>query len=90
MSRVGLAELGDASHFHDRRFLLSICKVSGLLMIRVDATKSFAVVIKDGDLPVMVLTPPIFSECCASPNFHLEEYYHVKQLVHKRINRDAF
>jgi hypothetical protein len=59
---AGLAELSDASHFHDRRFLLPLCKASGLLTIRVDATKGFAITIKNGNLPVMVLSPLVCLE----------------------------
>ena len=33
MSRAGLAELGDASHFDDRGLLLPLCKAGGLLMV---------------------------------------------------------
>ena len=40
---VGLAELGDASHFDNWRFLLPLCKAIGLVTIRVDANKSFAI-----------------------------------------------
>ena len=70
MSGAGLAKLGDASHFHDRGFLLPFCKASGLLTIRVNATEGFAITIKNGNLPVMVLSPPVFPECCGFPSFH--------------------
>ena len=56
----GLAELGDASHFHDRGFLLPLCKASGLLTIRVDATKSLAVLVKQSHLPMMMFSPCVF------------------------------
>ena len=71
MSGAGLAKLGDASHFHDRGFLLPLCKASGLLTIRVNATEGFAITIKNGNLPVMVLSPPVFPECCRFLSFHL-------------------
>ena len=60
--RAGLADLSDAGHFHDRRFLLTLCKASGLIMIRVGASKSFAVVIENFSLPVMVFSPLVFPE----------------------------
>jgi hypothetical protein len=72
MSRAGLAELSDASHFHDWGFLLPLCKSSGFLMIRVDATESFAVLVKHSHLPVPVLSPLVFPEGCVFPKFHLE------------------
>jgi hypothetical protein len=57
MGEAGLADLNDAGHFHKRGFLLPICKASGLLMIRVHADKGFAVLVKQGNLPVMVFSP---------------------------------
>ena len=43
---AGLAELSDASHFHDRRFLLSLCKSGGLFMVRIHAGKALSVLVK--------------------------------------------
>ena len=74
MSRLGLADLSDASHLYDRGFFLPLCKGSGLFTIGVDTTKGFAVLIKHSHLPVMVFSPSVFSECCAFPNFHLLKY----------------
>jgi hypothetical protein len=76
-----LANFGDASQSHYRRFPLSIRKASGLLMIRGDATKSFIVAIKDGNLPVTVFAPHGFSEYCGVPNFHLEKCITVNRLA---------
>jgi hypothetical protein len=67
---AGLAEFGDASHTYDWGLFLSICKARGLLMIRVDATKSFDVLVKQSHLPVMVLSPTVLPECCGFPRFH--------------------
>ena len=69
-----LADLSDASHLHDRGFLLPLCKGSSLFTIRVDTTKSFAVLVKHGHLPVIVFSPSVFPECCAFPNYHLLKY----------------
>ena len=60
MSGAGLAELGDPSHFHDRGFLLALCKPSGLLTIRVDANKSLTVLVKQSHLPMMMFSPSVF------------------------------
>jgi hypothetical protein len=57
-----LADLSDASHFHNRGFSLPLCKSSGLVTIRVDATKSLAVLVKHSHLPVMVFSPLVFPE----------------------------
>lgn len=87
---MGLAELSDAGHFHDRGFFLPICESSGLLMVRVNSDKSLAVAIKHFHLPMAMLPPLVFPECGWSPtNFHLHEYYHAKQLVHKGTNKDG-
>jgi len=60
--RTELAELNDASHFHDRRFLLPICKASSLFAVRVHASEPLTVIVKQGHLPVMVFPPCIFPE----------------------------
>ncbi len=59
---AGLANLSDACQFHDGRFLLPLCKVSGLFIIRVDVSKPLTVLVKHSGLPVMVLPPSIFPE----------------------------
>jgi hypothetical protein len=58
---VELADFCDASHFYDRGFLLPLGKASGLLMIRVNATKSLAVLVKQSHLPMMMFSASIFS-----------------------------
>jgi hypothetical protein len=68
---AGLAELSDASHFHDRRFLLPLCKTGGLVVIRVPSNKGFAVLVKQSHLPVIVFSTLVFSVCCEFPSFHL-------------------
>ena len=60
----------DASHFHDRGFLLSLCKVRGLCMIRVDASKRFAVAIKHFGFPVVVFPPSVLLIRCGLVTFH--------------------
>src|ERR1700737_4333320 len=80
MSGAGLVDLSDASHFHDRGFLLPLCKACGLLTIRVDATEGFAITIKNGNLPVMVLSPPVFPECCGFLSFHLRNTITLRSL----------
>jgi hypothetical protein len=54
--------LNDTHHLYDWGFFLSLCKSSGLSMNCVGASKPLTVVIKDGNLPVMVLSPLIFPE----------------------------
>jgi hypothetical protein len=46
---AGLAELNDASHFHDRRFFPPLCKASGLFMVRIHAGKALSVLVKHGE-----------------------------------------
>jgi hypothetical protein len=58
---AGLADFCDASHFYDRGFLLPLGKASGLRMIRVDATKSLAVLVKQSHLPMMMFSACVFS-----------------------------
>jgi hypothetical protein len=60
--RAGLADFDDAGHFHDWGLFLPLCKVNGLLMIRIDASKPLTVLVKHNGLPVMVLPPSIFPE----------------------------
>jgi hypothetical protein len=71
---AGLADLSNASHFHDRGFLLSICKARGFFMVGIQANKPLTVFVKHGDLPVMMFSPSVFPERCAFPNYHLEKY----------------
>ena len=72
--RAGLADFDDAGHFHDWGPFLPLCKVSGLLMIRVDASKPLTVLVKHSCLPVTVLPPSVFPEVCVFPNFHSDRY----------------
>jgi hypothetical protein len=60
MGRVGLAELGDASHFYDWGLFLPLCKSSSLLMIRVHASEPLTVLVKQSHLPMMVFSPCVF------------------------------
>ena len=57
---VRLVNFRDASHFHNRGFLLPICEASGLVTICVDATKGLAILVKHRHLPVTVLSPLVF------------------------------
>jgi len=59
---TGLADFDDAGHFYDWGLFLSLCKISGLLMIRVHASKPLTVIVKQSQLPVVVLPPRVFSE----------------------------
>jgi hypothetical protein len=71
---AGLAELSDASHFDNRGLRLPHCKASGLLTFGVDSNKSFAVAIKNFNLPVTVFPPLVFPEYCGFPaSFHLRD-----------------
>jgi hypothetical protein len=72
--RAGLADFDDAGHFYNWGFLLPLCKASGLLMVGVDASKPLPVFIEHSDLPMTVFAPPVFSEFCGFPNFHLGKY----------------
>jgi hypothetical protein len=60
METAELTDLSDAGHFYDRGFPLALCKSSGFFMVRVDTSKSFAVLVKHSRLPVMVLSPRVF------------------------------
>jgi len=59
---AGLADLNDAGHFHDRGFPLTLGKVIGLGMNRVDANKPLPVLVKQSHLPMMVFPPCVFPE----------------------------
>jgi hypothetical protein len=69
---AGLADLGNASHLDNRRLFLPFCESSGLVMIRVGVSESFAVLVKHSRLPVVVHSPLVYPQCCGFPNFHLE------------------
>jgi hypothetical protein len=56
--------LRHARTFHDRGFLLPLPKICCLVMICISATELFAVVVIDGDQPVMVLPALVFSVRC--------------------------
>jgi hypothetical protein len=62
VSVLALADLNDASHFHDRIFPLPLCKSSGLGMNCIGAGKPLTVIVKQGHLPMMVFSPSVFSE----------------------------
>ena len=64
----------DAGHFHDGRLFLPLRKSSGLLLIHVGASEPLSVLVKHNDLPVMVLSPPVFLEIRMLPDCHLKEY----------------
>ena len=71
MRGLVLADSRDAGHLHDRGLLLPLCKGSSLFTIRVDTTKSFAVLVKHGHLPMVVFSPSVFPECRSFPAYHL-------------------
>jgi hypothetical protein len=60
-----LTELRDPSHADYRRLPFPLGKRIGLLAVGVCTGKSLAVGIKDRYLPVVMLSPLIFSEACA-------------------------
>jgi hypothetical protein len=62
MRRAGLADFDDAGHFYDRGLFLPRRKCSGLSVNCVGASEPFTVIVKQGHLPVMVLSPRIFPE----------------------------
>ena len=57
-----LAHLQNAGGLDDRRFSLPFGEFRGFGAIGVNAGKSLAVLIKNGHLPVLVLSTPVFSE----------------------------
>jgi hypothetical protein len=57
-----LADLNDAGHLYERGFLLSLSKSSGLGMNCIGASKPLTVIVKQSNLPVMMLSPSIFRE----------------------------
>jgi hypothetical protein len=64
---MGSADLQDPRGLYDRGLSLPLSKFGGLLPVRVHAGKSLPVLVKHSHLPVLVLSPPIFSELGAFP-----------------------
>jgi hypothetical protein len=62
MSRTGLADFDDAGHFYDWGLSLPLRKCSGLSVNCVGASEPLTVIVKQGHLPVMMLSPCIFPE----------------------------
>jgi hypothetical protein len=66
--------LGDAGHFHGGRLSLPLGKFGGFFLVGIHAKESFAVAIKNFNLPVSVLSPSVFPEYCGFPaSFHLRD-----------------
>ena len=61
MRYLSLIHLKDAGGFDDRRFLLPLGKTLSALAVNVDTGESFAVMVKHGDLPVLVFPPSIMA-----------------------------
>ena len=59
---MGSADLKDAGGLYDGRLSLPLSKFGGLFPVRVHASKSLPVLVKNSHLPVFVLPPPIFPE----------------------------
>lgn len=59
---VGSADLQYPGGFYDGRFPLPLGELRGLFPVRVNASKPLSVFVKHGDLPVSVLSTPVFSE----------------------------
>jgi hypothetical protein len=53
----GLADFYDAGHFYNWGFFLPLCKPSGLSMNTVRASEPLAVLVKQGNLPMMEFSP---------------------------------
>jgi hypothetical protein len=64
---LGSADLQYSRGLYDGRLSLPLSKFGGLFPVRIHASKPLPVLVKHGDLPVLVLTPPIFSELGAFP-----------------------
>jgi hypothetical protein len=62
-----LIHFEDARRLDDRRFLLPLGKAHRAITVDIDAGKSLAVVIVDGDLPVAVPAPAIFVKTTGFP-----------------------
>jgi len=61
------ADLQYPRGLYDRRLSLPLSKFGGLLPIRIHAGKPLPVLVKHSHLPVLVLSPPIFSKLRAFP-----------------------
>ena len=59
IEQAALVDFNDASRLDDRRFLLAKSKTLGPGAVGVHPRKLFAVVIKDGDLPMAMLSAPV-------------------------------
>ncbi len=57
---VGSADLQYPRGLHDGGLPLPLGKFGGFFPVRIDASKSLPVLVKDSYLPVLVLAPPIF------------------------------
>ena len=80
----GLADFCDANHLYDGGLFLSLCKAIGLGLDRVRAGKLLPILVKQCDLPVMVLSALVFPERFPFPTFHFPKSYHVPQLGDKQ------
>ena len=49
---------------------MPLSKASGLLVIVVDAGESLAILVKQSDLPVLVLSPLVSAQFCSVASFH--------------------
>jgi len=65
-------DFNDACHLYDRRFLLTTCKAGGFLVIRVHASESLPIRVKNSNLPMVMFSPLVFLECRAFLKFHLQ------------------
>ena len=61
MRDSSLIHLKNPGGFDDRRFLLPLGKTLSALAVNVDTGESFAVMVKHGDLPVLVFPPSIMA-----------------------------
>jgi len=59
-SSMGSPDLQDTRCLNDRRLPLAIGKFDGLGAVRVDTGEPFAVFVKHGNLPVLMLAPLVF------------------------------
>jgi hypothetical protein len=61
MRDSSLIHLKNPGGFDDRRFLLPLGKTLSALAVNVDTGESLAVMVKHGDLPVLVFPPSIMA-----------------------------
>jgi hypothetical protein len=61
MRDLSLIHLKNPGGFDDRRFLLPLGKTLSAIAINVDTGESFTIVVKHGDLPVLVFPPSIMA-----------------------------